>query len=94
MTMRVMKGSQTRCWAAVGSLLLVGCAHDPAPKAHCHGPWIWLTPAGGTPAVGIPAKQSTRPQDAHRTPPASPFGDRPRAAPGDAPAQPGDAGHL
>jgi hypothetical protein len=37
------------CIAALMALL-GGCAHDPAPKAGCHGPWIWITPglAGGS----------------------------------------------
>jgi hypothetical protein len=32
----------TWCWTVFVPVLLASCAHDPAPKAHCHGPWIWL----------------------------------------------------
>ena len=37
-------------WMGGLVLMLSACAHDPAPKARCHGPWVWLTPAGGSSA--------------------------------------------
>ena len=42
-------------WAIAAGALMSGCASDPAPKAPCRGPWVWLPaccapqirPAGG-----------------------------------------------
>jgi hypothetical protein len=48
MLLRVLKHNRRRWCIAALMALLGGCAHDPAPKARCHGPWIWITPAGGT----------------------------------------------
>jgi hypothetical protein len=35
------------CWLGWSAVMLSACAHDPAPKARCHGPWVWVTPAAG-----------------------------------------------
>jgi hypothetical protein len=42
------------CWMGLTAVLLTGCAHDPAPKARCHGPWVWVNaPVQPAPAAGI-----------------------------------------
>jgi len=51
-----------RCWITGMAVMLSACAHDPAPKARCHGPWVWVTPAAGNPtgaADGISSSPTT-----------------------------------
>jgi hypothetical protein len=50
MMIRRVSAMRGRCWMGWAAVLLSACAHDPAPKARCHGPWIWLTPAAGSSA--------------------------------------------
>jgi hypothetical protein len=33
----------SRCCIGMLAVLLSACAHDPAPRARCHGPWVWVT---------------------------------------------------
>lgn len=84
MDVRTGYAGRRRCWMGGLAVMLSACAHDPAPKARCHGPWVWVTPAAG-PADGGPADgKVSKPRASHRA-----------ATPGSihAPAQPAAAGH-
>ena len=57
----------TGCWSVCGRAgvlaVLASCAHDPAPKAPCHGPWVWINAPAQPAAAGISPKQGARPKD-------------------------------
>ncbi len=78
MLLRVFKQNRGRWCVATLMTLLCGCAHDPAPKARCHGPWTWVnapaqaltggvsrshSPSGNVPAQPGPADSSVEKHD-------------------------------
>jgi hypothetical protein len=101
MLIRVFKHNHRRGCIAAAMALLGGCAHEPAPKARCHGPWVWVNgspgladgpPAAGSPAGGTPKnpEEASKGADGPRGPSQPRLENVPSA--GHAPAQPAAGG--